>query len=94
MSVIRKRRLEIIIETRSLTIVRTNKAKKNSVRCQKCKKTATFWATADAALIFNATVPQIRQLLQSSEIHFAVDNGVCSNSLAEYFKQEIRFIED
>lgn len=88
------RRTEITIETRSLTIIRTRRTKPNFVRCRNCRtRTATFTRTETAA-IFKVDVSEIERLFQTNQIHFADDAALCGNSLAAYFKKEIRYIED
>ncbi|CAN5212062.1 hypothetical protein BH10ACI1_BH10ACI1_23220 [soil metagenome] len=90
-----RRRTEITIETHSLTIIRMrSNARKQFVICQNCRtKTATF-AEAHAALIFRVEPREIERLLQINQIHFADDSALCGNSLADFFKQEIRYVED
>jgi hypothetical protein len=90
----KKRRLEITVETHNLTIIRTSSEKENFVRCRKCEQSVLFWSPANAALIFQTTERQLEQLIGSGQIHFAAENAVCANSLARYFKRDIRFIED
>ncbi len=88
------RRTEITIETHSLTIIRTRNAKADFVYCRNCQtKTATF-AQTQAALIFRVEPREIEHLFQTNQIHSADDSALCGNSLAEFFKKEICYIED
>ena len=90
-----KRRTEITIETHSLTIIRTrSNAQKQFVICRNClTKTATF-AAVHAALIFRVEPCELERLSQNNQIHFADDSVLCGNSLADFFKKEIRYVQD
>lgn len=90
-----RRRTEITIETHSLTIIKMrSNARKEIVICPHCRtKTLTF-AEAHAALIFRVEAREIEHLSQINQIHFADDSALCGNSLADFFKQEIRYVED
>jgi len=89
-----KRRTEITIETHSLTIIRIRGGKTNMAFCENCRRNAQFFTPAQAVLIFRVNAEFLDELLRSSEIHAVGKNAVCAASLAGYFKQEIRFVED
>ena len=90
----KKYRLEITIETRSITIIRTSNPKENTAFCRSCRLDVAVCEPASAALIFQVGEQFIKYLLQTAQIHFADENALCANSLAGYFKKEIRYIED
>ena len=90
-----KRRTEITIETQSLTIIKMrSNARKEIVICQNCRTKTLIFATVHAALIFRVEAREIERLSQINQIHFAGDSALCGNSLADFFKQEIRYVED
>ncbi|MCY7345324.1 MAG: hypothetical protein LH614_03815 [Pyrinomonadaceae bacterium] len=88
------RRTEITIETRSLTIIRSRNVKSGCVRCQNCQTLTAAFTPAHAVLIFRVDAAEIKRLFQINQIHFADDSALCGKSLADYFKQEIRYVED
>lgn len=95
MSEIKTRRTEITIETHSLTIIKLKAGSPaNFVYCRKCRMKTAVFAQMQAALIFRVAMVEIEQLLQTNQIHINSNSGLCGNSLAGYFKQDIRFIED
>lgn len=90
-----RRRTEITIETHSLTIIKMrSNARKELVICRNCQTKTTTFAEAHATLIFRVEAREINRLLQINQIHFADDSALCGNSLANFFKQEIRYVED
>jgi len=90
-----KRQTEITIETHSLTIIRTRgAAKANFIYCRNCRMNVATFAQAQAVLIFRVAVPEIERLFQTNQIHLADNAALCGNSLAEFFNQEIRYVED
>jgi hypothetical protein len=89
-----KKCTEITIETHSLTIIRMRGTKEDFVYCQSCLTKVPSFSQPHASLIFRVNEFELRQLCQNSEIHFALPGALCGNSLTDYFKQEIRFVED
>ncbi len=89
-----RRRTEITIETHSLTIIRTRGAKSDFIYCQNCRTKAAVFSQPHASLIFGVDSGELERLFQNSQIHFASADALCGNSLAEFFKKEIRYVED
>jgi hypothetical protein len=85
---------QITIETHSLTIIRTRNVKASFVYCQNCRTKVATFAHTQAALIFRVDLRELERLFQINQIHFADDAALCGNSLANFFKQEIRYVED
>jgi hypothetical protein len=94
MNAMAKRRTEITIETQSLTIIRMHGAKTDFVYCRNCQTEVGGFPPPHASLIFSVAGRELSRLCQNGQIHFALPSVLCGNSLADYFKQEIRFIED
>lgn len=90
----RRRRTEITIETHSLTIIRMRGGKTNSAFCEICRRDVQFFTPAHTLLIFRVTAEFLETLFRSNQIHAVGENAICADSLAGYFKQEIRFVED
>jgi hypothetical protein len=88
------RRTEITIETHSLTIIKMRGGNIDAAFCETCGRNVQILTTVHAALIFGAGVEFIEALLYSNQIHAIAENAVCAASLADYFKQKIRFVED
>lgn len=88
------KRTEITIETHSLTIIRTRGGIIDAAFCETCGRNVQIFTTAHAALIFGSEVEFIEALGYSNQIHAVAENVVCAASLADYFKQKIRFVED
>lgn len=88
------KRTEITIETHSVTIIRTRGGSINAAFCEICGRNVQILTTAHAALIFGAGAEFIEALGFSNQIHAVAENAVCAVSLANYFKQKIRFVED
>lgn len=89
-----KRRTEITIETYNLTIIRTTGAQSDAVFCRRCQTKAAVFPLTQASLIFGVSAAELERLLQIDLIHLAVADAFCGNSLAEFFKKEIRYVED
>lgn len=94
MSESKKRRMEITIETHSLTIIRAVNGKLNSAFCEKCRVDVNVLSPAAAALIFRVSADFLETIFRSDRIHNVGENALCGDSLAGYFKQQVRFIED
>lgn len=90
----KKQRTEITIETHSLTIIKIRNVKSESVYCDRCGRNARVLTPHEAALIFRVSKDLLSQLSGSGQIHKVGENAVCSSSLADHFKQDVRFIED
>ena len=89
-----KKRTEITIETHSLTIIRMRGTKENFVYCQNCLTEVAEFSPSHASLVFEINGHELSRLCQNGQIHFALPDALCGNSLADHFKQEIRFIQD
>jgi hypothetical protein len=88
------RRTEITIETHSVTIIRTCGGSIEATFCETCRRNVQMFTPTNAALIFRVDAEFIEALLYSNQIHAVAENHVCTVSLADYFKQKIRFVED
>lgn len=90
-----KRQTQITIETHSLTIIKTRFGSKlDSVYCRRCQANVATFRHAHAALIFRTAPSELEWLSQADSIHTAEDTALCGNSLAVFFNQEIRYVED
>lgn len=89
-----RRRTEITIETHSLTIIRMQNGKPGFVYCRHCRTDVTSFRHVHAALIFRVAASELERLSQSNSIHTAEDAALCGNSLADFYQQEIRYVED
>ena len=95
MNQVRIRRTEITIETHSLTIIRMRAdSPTNFVYCRNCRMKTAVFGQKQAALLFRVASTEIERLLQTGQIHINDTSSLCGNSLAEYFNQELRFVED
>lgn len=91
----KKRRMEITIETHSITIIRTQSGKpKNFTYCPSCETNVAGFRHAHAALIFHVASAELERLSQSRQIHFTKTGELCGNSLAAFFNREIRYVKD
>jgi hypothetical protein len=90
----KRQKTEITIETHSVSIIRMQRGKLTSVFCERCCRDVRIFTLANAALIFHANVGFLETLLHGNQIHDLGEKAICGNTLAEYFKQEIRFVED
>jgi hypothetical protein len=68
--------------------------KLTSVFCERCCRDVRIFTLANASLIFHANVGFLETLLHANQIHKLSEKAICCNALSEYFKQEIRFVED
>lgn len=90
----KKRRTEITIETRSVTIIRA-RGKKISAACQHCRKTTEVVTIEQSAARLNITTVNVYSLIETGELHFLriaesqVLPFVCGNSLGAVNKQLI-----
>ena len=94
MGEIKKRRTEITVETRTVTIIRTRNADTHTVFCVTCNTEVTALPLQYAALIFRVNESELELFVGSGDIHTAENTNLCGNSLANFFKQEVKFIED
>lgn len=85
---------EITIETHSVTIIRMRGGKTESAFCETCRENVQIFSPAQAALIFRVDAQFLATLCYSNQIHVVAENALCAGSLADYFKQNIRFLED
>ncbi len=90
----KKRRIEITIETRSVTIIRTGSSKTDLVNCRHCGMAVPVFTDANASLVFRIDTGTLALITGNGQVHPADDDHLCGNSLAAYFKQEIRYIEN
>ena len=79
-----KRRTEITIETRSITIIRTNGAH-HSAHCQHCRQTVAAFAPEQIAEALQLDLTEICRRVAMKHIHLT-NNGrgtalICGNSL-------------
>lgn len=88
------RRTEITIETRSLTIIKIQNANTETIFCPQCKSRVPPLTPLNAALIFRVGKDLLETLTGSGKLHRLGENALCPASIADHFKQEIRFIED
>lgn len=89
-----KRRTEITIETRTMTIIRVQGGHPASAYCEDCGNRVKTFSPEHAALIFGVNASELLLFSESGGIHTAADGGLCSDSLSEFFKREIRYIGD
>ena len=94
MNEIRKRRTAITIETRTVTIIRARNAVSNQSYCEACGSKVTALSLHHAALIFRVAESELELFSRGGEIHTTEDAKLCGDSLARYFDQEIRYVED
>jgi hypothetical protein len=64
------------------------------VYCGSCDAPTAAFAEQQAALIFRVEPRELERLALSKQIHRTSEFALCGNSLADYFKEEIRLIED
>ena len=88
------RRTEITVETHRVTIIRMRGGKNDAAFCETCRENVQSLTLAHAALIFRVNAEFIEALGYSNQIHVVAENAICARSLANYFKQKIRFVED
>lgn len=89
-----KKRTEITIETHQLTIIRIREGRNDLVFCKGCGLNVRSFTHDQAALIFRVKEEILDALMRANQVHTINGEAVCGASLADYFKQEIRFIED
>lgn len=89
-----KKRTEITIETHELTIIRIREGRNDSVFCKSCGLDVQSFTPVQAALIFRVKMEILEALIRANQVHIINEETVCGSSLVDYFKQEIRFIED
>ncbi|CAN5779978.1 hypothetical protein BH24ACI3_BH24ACI3_04410 [soil metagenome] len=90
----RKRRTEITIETRSVTIIRTGNSQADLVECIVCGIAVPVFSAVNASLVFRIEPDELALMAANGLVHSVDDTRLCGNSLAPFFKQEIRYIED
>lgn len=80
-----RRRTEITIETRSITIIRTNGAH-HSAHCRHCLQTVAAFAPEQIAAALRLDLTEICRRVQTEQIHLvSSERGtalICGNSLA------------
>ncbi len=81
----RKRRTEITIETRKLTIVRTSVRKSELTRCPHCGSNVSTMSEKSALAIFGLNARDLEDLTNSGRLHHASDEELCGESLSGYF---------
>lgn len=88
---------QITIETHSITIIRT-RGNQHSAHCECCGETVTVFAPEQIARFLQLDLTEVCRRIETQQIHLTNDSEgvamVCRNSLADFFKQEIRLIED
>jgi hypothetical protein len=77
-----------------LTIIKLRGGKTGEVFCKNCERDVRIFSPAQAILIFRVGAEFLETLTRSNQIHLVAEGAVCGNSLADYFKQKIRFGEE
>lgn len=90
----KRRRTQITIETHSLTIIKIRCAKSDLIYCPDCRINVAIFSPPHASLIFRVDGDDLECLCQNNQIHYAAREALCGNSLAVFFRREIRFLED
>ena len=81
----KKRRTEITIETRTVTVVRTRNAP--LIYCEICREEVQFFSPPQVISVFSLKADEIKRLFLADEIHcVALTEMMCGNSIAEYFR--------
>ncbi len=81
----RKRRTQITIETRKLTIIRTSVRKNDLTGCQHCGENVSSIPDLHAAIAFGIDADQITALTKTGSIHRVADGTLCGSSLAAHY---------
>ena len=87
-----RRRTEITIETRSITIIRTSN-RNDLVDCVHCGGAVLTFSATNASLVFGIDPAELSLASLSGAVH-AVGSSLCGRSLAAYLKRDVRYIED
>lgn len=90
----KKRRTEITIETRSVTIIRTGNSQADLVECATCGIAVPVFSAVNASLVFRIDAGKLALIAANGQVHSVDETRLCGHSLAAFFKQEIRYIED
>jgi hypothetical protein len=85
------RRTEITIETRSVTIIRTSN-QGDLVDCGCCGGNVLTFSAANASLVFGIDPAELHRAASSGRVHAAIGSSLCGQSLADYLKQEGRYV--
>lgn len=84
----KKHRTEILIETHTVTIIRT-RGKDFSTQCRNCQKSSKAVSIEQSAALLDTNVQTVRSLIRTGELHFLqIAHGdalpvVCGNSIGE-----------
>ncbi|CAN5262822.1 hypothetical protein BH20ACI2_BH20ACI2_25180 [soil metagenome] len=89
-----KRRTEITIETRKLTIIRTSVRRSDLIDCMYCGSYVSTISELLAAIVLGLEVGELAGLARDGRIHHAGDGSLCGSSLAAFCGRPVRFIED
>ena len=81
----RKRRTEITIETRKLTIIRTSVRKSDLIGCPLCRRNVSPFSKASALAIFGLKARDLEDLTSSGKVHWAGNSDLCGDSISKYF---------
>jgi hypothetical protein len=81
-----KRRTEIYIETRSVTVIRAN-GKSFAAHCQRCETTVVAFTPEQVAVFINLSLAEVCRRIETAELHLTQTNRglalICGNSLRE-----------
>jgi len=88
-----RRRTEITIETRSVTIIRTSN-QGDLVDCGDCGGTVLTFSAKNASIVFGIDAAELHRASLTGAVHAAIGSSLCGRSLATYLKRDIRYIED
>lgn len=80
-----KRRTEITIESRKLTIIRTSVRESDLVGCQYCGINVSTMPDKYATIVFGLDADHITELTSTGGLHRVVNGSLCGISLAVYF---------
>ena len=89
-----RRRTEITIETRKITIVRTSVRRSDMIDCIHCGSHVPTMSEVHAAMVLGLDVGEMAGIAREGGIHRAGNGSLCGSSLAAYCGHEVRFIED
>jgi hypothetical protein len=93
MEAMNTRRTEITIETRSVTIIRTNN-KGDLVDCSECGGRVLTFSAINASLVFGIDPEELQRASLNGGVHAAGDLSLCGQSIALFLKRDVRCIED
>ena len=84
----RRRRTEITIETRKLTIIRTSASQHDLAGCQQCGGNVSTIQDRHA-IALGLDEGRIFELTQTGAIHRVSNGSLCGSSLAAYYSDQV-----